>query len=415
MSFLLLVSPRARLRTAVLATLLAGLLLVGLQPAQAGAVCPPRFCGVQAWSTPTATGYERMQEGRVGLFRQFVFWSNVESARDSYDWSSTDANIAGAARAGIPLLLTLHSAPAYVRGARDDREPPHSADGRARFAAFARRAVERYGPVSAGSGSFWKETGIPPVKVAWQLWNEPNGARYDCPVRNRRCSPKGTPLEYRKLVQAAAPAIRAVHPGARIGLAGLAETRRGTSIRAYIRGVYGSQRTARRLSRLFDAVSVHPYAEQPKQVAGALRDIRALVTRVGDPSARLWLTEIGWGTGGDRRSFAYATRREQARKLAGTFAAALSGRRRYDVDMVIWFSLQDRAPTREEKAVGHWQPHTGLFDRDGDPKPSWRAFAKVTGGRAGAGVGTASTAGSAPRALLRDEAVTTVGDEEGGG
>ena len=393
--------PRARATIPALAAVLAALLLVGLLPARAaGAGCPARFCGLQAWNTPSATAYERMHEGRVGIFRQFVFWSRVESSRDSYDWAATDVDVAAAARARIPLLITLHSAPEYVRGSRDNREPPHSAAGRARFAAFARRAVERYGPVTDHSGSFWKETGLPSVPVAWQLWNEPNGSRYDCPVRATRCQPKATPLEYRKLVEAAAPAMRAVQPGARIGLAGLAETTRGMSIATFLRGVYGSKSTARRFARLFDAVSVHPYAEDPAGVGRALAAVRALVRRAGDRSARLWLTEIGWGTGGDKRHFAYTTRAEQARKLAGTFRVALEGRRRYGLDMAIWFSLQDREPTPEERAVGHWQPHTGLFTKSGAQKPSWRAFTQITGGRQGSGVGAATSSRRASSALL---------------
>ncbi len=269
--------------------------------------------------------------------------------------------------------------------------PPLSAAGRARFAAFARRAVERYGPVTDDSGSFWKETGLRPVPVAWQLWNEPNGSRYDCPARADKCRPKATPVEYRKLVEAAARAMRRVHPRARIGLAGLAETKRGMSISTFLRGVYGSKSTARRFARLFDAVSVHPYATNARDVQAVVGYVRALARRAGDPSARLWLTEIGWGTGGNKRHFAYATRAEQAEKLTATFRAALKGRRRYGVDMAIWFSLQDREPTPEERAIGHWQPHTGLFAKSGARKPSWRAFTRITGGLQGTGVGAASS------------------------
>jgi hypothetical protein len=387
---------------ALAAFVLAALLLMA---PVAGAACPPRFCGVQAWSTPTDTAYQRISEGRIGIFRQFVFWSRVESSPDSYDWASTDADIAPAARARMPLLITLHSTPAYLRGADDDRVPPRSAAGRARFAAFARRAVERYGPVTARSGSFWKETGLPPVPVSWQLWNEPNGSRYDCAARATRCRPKATPLEYRKLVEAAAPAMRAVQPRARIGLAGLAETTRGMSIATFLRGVYGSRSTARRFARLFDAVSVLPYAKGARDVEAALAYVRGLLRRAGDSSARLWLTEIGWGTDGKRRHFAYATPTEQARKLTGTFRAALAGRRRYGLDMAIWFSLQDREPTAEERAVGHWQPHTGLFTKNGAQKPSWRAFTRITGGRRGSGVGAATSTRRATGARLATEDV----------
>jgi len=67
--------------------------------------------------------------------------------------------------------------------------------------------------------------------------------------------------------------------------------------------------------------------------------------------------------------------------------------------MVVWFSWRDRAPEPGED--NWWAINTGLFDRAGNPKPAWQAFARVSGGRAGLGApaptgGGPSTPPSAP-------------------
>jgi len=385
----------SRINRILLAVVIALASFGAIAGSASAAKCPKGFCGIQAWSDPSAAGYTALKDGKVGIYRQFAFWSRIQGAGPtSFDYSSLDPVVVQNAQVGIPLLLVLHSSPEYVQladpkirqcrvkgGVGCDRVVPTTSRGRTQFKAFARNIARRYSPTSG----FWKGNGVRSVPVSYQIWNEPNGSTPTCPTKAKKCQPKSTAANYRKLVEAAAPGLRQGHRRVKIGLAGMAETQRAVNLKTFFRGMYRTGSKAKRFAKLFDAVGLHPYAASPRFALAAVKLVRSIMNRAGDRGGKIWLTELGWGTGGNTKNFAYASRSGQRTKLSGTFNQALKNRRRLGIGMLIWFSLQDRDPNPSETRIGHWQPHTGLFDKAGRPKPSWATFKKLTGGSRSAG------------------------------
>jgi exo-beta-1,3-glucanase (GH17 family) len=123
---------------------------------------------------------------------------------------------------------------------------------------------------------------------------------------------------------------------------------------------------------------VHPYASDPARVLRIVRNVRTQMAQGGDRRKPIWITEVGWATGGATGTFLVTSRAGQAARLRATYRLLLRARRRYRIGMAVWFSWRDRAPGPREG--NWWGINTGLFKRNGTPKPAWRAYASVAGG-----------------------------------
>ena len=153
-------------------------------------------------------------------------------------------------------------------------------------------------------------------------------------------------------------------------LAGLFRTPRvkhGVFLDHYLPAIYRHKG-----KKLFDAAAVHPYATRPKDAVTAVREVRKIMARFKDKRARVWITEIGWATGGTRTPLT-VSRKRQAAYLRQTFRKLAKSRRKYKLAGVVWYSWRD-------VPGGIWFQHTGLFTNDLTPKPSWSAFTRLSGG-----------------------------------
>jgi hypothetical protein len=91
-----------------------------------------------------------------------------------------------------------------------------------------------------------------------------------------------------------------------------------------------------------------------------------------DKKAKLWVTEIGWATGGNPTPLTVSQQR-QASYLRQTYKLLGKNRRKLKLSGVVWYSWRD-------VPGGIWFNHTGLFTSTLDPKPAWNAFVGLTGG-----------------------------------
>jgi Glycosyl hydrolase catalytic core len=329
--------------------------------AASGAQAPRGFFGIQAWETPTSAEFDAMGRGRVDVFRFNLDWSTVEPHPGDRAWGHYDQLVTAAARNGIQLLAVLYGSPAFATFHRTD--PPISASASRFFARFITEAVRRYGR----GGVFWKlhrELPYTPI-VTWQVWNEPNFAAYWYGKPNAR--------QYVALVKVARSAILKADRKARIMLAGLPESRGGIPIVRYLQSIYAVHGSR----SLFDVVAVNPYARDQAGVVAAVKRVRSVMDQNHDTRKPIWLTELGWATGGPGSPFRVSLN-GQATRLTQSYRAAISLQRRYRVGAVIWFSLRDRRLVAGER--DWWAPHTGLFALSGKAKPAWRAFVNLTGG-----------------------------------
>ena len=343
------------MRRLVIATTL--LICLALSPHASAA--PRSFYGVITANDPDSSEIARMGTGKVGTLRINFVWGAVQPSQgSSYDWSHYDAIIGAAAQQGIQVLPTVYSSPAWA-AAKTNSPPakPHMGE----FGAFAQAAAARYG----ANGSFWSENpSIPRLPVInWQLWNEVNSPSFWYPRPNAK--------QYVGLLRVFHDGIKAGDPSARIVLAGLFRTpqiKHGISLDQYLTGIY-----RRKAKSLFDAVAVHPYATTPRDALNAVKETRKIMNRFKDRRTPIWITEIGWATGGSPTPLTVSPQR-QASYLRQAFGLMAANSARLRIAGVIWYSWRDvPGPI--------WFFHTGLFTSTLDPKPAWNAFTGLTGGK----------------------------------
>ena len=298
---------------------------------------------------------QRLGRGGVGTLRVNFGWGLVQPSRGArYNWSQYDLEVAGAALHGIRVLATVYGSPTW---AEPSPEYPPLGSALPGFVSIVRAAVARYG----SGGTFWKEhPELPAMPITeWQLWNEPNSVYF--------WKPAPDPRSYLTVLRAFHAAVKRADPEGRVMLGGLFPTPKGINMPAFMSDLY-------RLgaAKLFDEAAVHPYAADPERALAATEELRGLLDRAGDQEKPIWITEVGWASGGQPSGLTVGPER-QAEYLSRVFELAADARERLRLRGVIWYALSDTPGPL-------WPGHCGLFDLNGDPTPAWHALTAVTGG-----------------------------------
>ena len=123
---------------------------------------------------------------------------------------------------------------------------------------------------------------------------------------------------------------------------------------------------------LFDVAAIHPYAATPDLSLAGVAELRRIMNGADDPDTPIWVTEVGWASGGAPSGLTVGPQR-QADYLRRTFELAADQRRRLGIAGVVWYSLNDTPGPL-------WPGHCGLFGLNGNAKPSWGSFVELTGG-----------------------------------
>lgn len=377
------VSRKTRALTAALVVVVA----FGVCAASAAAL-PAKFFGVVPQSTLTQEEFTTLKQGGVKSMRVALVWGAIQSKRGgAYEWGSFDPIVERAAKSGIELLPFVVGTPAWavpnaiVPGTGGAEAPAHlPAGGTAGSAwtAFLKAAVARYGP----NGTFWSENPTVPAApiAAWQIWNEPNFKYFVA---------KPDPTEYGKLVKISSAAIKSVDPTAQVILAGLfskpAGARRLAGKRVanptspnwfasyFLEQMY---KTNPGIKARFQGVALHPYVARYRQLPAEIEEVRGVMTRAGDGTKGLWITELGWSSEppqGPSNVFAVGAA-GQARELKGAFTLLKEDQVKFRLQHVYWFSVDDQAETC------NFCDGSGLFKKGFVPKESWTEFTKFTGG-----------------------------------
>jgi hypothetical protein len=346
---------------------------------------PREFCGVVPALSPEPGDYAQMKSMGVGTMRALLFWPMIEPTPGAYDWSYFDGWVAAAAQQGIRIVPTVHGTPGWVnfvdgRNGCGHSCPPQTSSGLSAFASFVRAAAERYGP----NGEFWQSTGgqcgLPPLCPSdgpacgcatpmpirsWQIWNEQNSPKYFAPAPN--------PAEYAKLVAAAAEPIRSVDPGAEIILGGMwgpLDTDAVVPTPRYLKRFYAVPG----IEAAFDSIALHPYSPTLRGVKDQMELGLEAVRKAGDKGVGIWVTEIGWASGGPRAEGLVKTPQAQARMLDKSFRYLLEKRKAWKLRGITWYSWRD-ATARDTDC--RWCPKAGLRALGGGSKPAARAFRKL--------------------------------------
>ena len=356
-----------------------------------------RFVGVVAgYEILNATGaiereYDAMVSAGAGSVRDQLTWRAAQpyaswdevpperrgSFRDEEgvptDWMLSDLQVRLAAARRMRVMPVVQSSPDWAaRQPGDLWSPPRDPQSYARFLAAL---VRRYGP----NGSFWAENPELPRRPVrdWQIWNEPHFRQFwsDQPYER----------DYVALLRSAHAAIKAADPGARVVLAGLANTSW-----VYLRDIYRAGARP-----YFDIIALHPFTAQVAGVFEILRRGRRVARRFGDARKPLTVTEFTWSSGKGELTTSYgwdATERGQARRVRESLTLLARERRRMRIDSVFWYTWLSRDSNRNYPF-----DYSGLRRlEDGGQvvrKPAFKAF-RATALRL---VGCRSKAGAADR------------------
>lgn len=323
-----------------------------------GVVSEDTFAGKASYRAEQLTAQRRVG---VGLVRQTFDWAQIEREPLMYDFSAYDAYVGQLAEQRLSVLPILFNPPSFQsskpsRKAKPGTYPPASYSDLGDFAAVV---VRRYGP----RGTFWTEHPELPFRPvhSWQVWNEPTLPSY---------WPRGpNPRSYTKLLKATSAAIKRVDPQAEVVTAGIPNSNKGTPLKRFLEGMYKAGAKGR-----FDTLAVNAQAESTKAVMHIASLARKIMDRHGDRRAKIWITEIGWASGGPKSKFTL-TKQRQAGRLKDVYKALGKARSHLKLRGIVYFAWKDGRPYAGRSDF--WGLHTGLLDRTGHAKPALSAFRKA--------------------------------------
>lgn len=286
----------------------------------------------------------------VKTVRMDIGWRSIQPSRprrvSAWHVRLADRCVNLARAAGMEVLVTLLWTPSWANRGADRATPPRRAADFARFARWTARHFR--GRVSA-----------------YEVWNEPDGARFW----------KGGAARYVRLLRAAYPAIKAGDRDAKVVFAGTTHNNTRWISAAYRAGAKGA----------FDVMATHPYqgvGDEPPEVVGDAKSwwllthvaaVHELMVRRGDGGKPIWFTEFGWsvhdndpGTPPYRRG---VTAETQATYLVR--AIVLMRARFPYVERAVWY--KDAAIAGEDTHEAGY----GLLRADLSPRPAYAALKTV--------------------------------------
>ena len=351
-------------------------------PAQA-AKLPSTFFGVTANGPLDAVGVDLAKEGAVmrasgvGTIRLPVQWPQLqpyanfaqipESTHQYFtnvggiptDFSTTDAQIAAAARNGIDVTALVLRAPSWAALKPSEVfSPPREP---AAYGRFLKTLIGRYGP----KGNFWPANPSLPKRPLrnFQIWNEPSLSRY-FPV-------KPWAPAYAKLLRASYTAVKAADPGAKVITAGLPNF----SWRDYAT-LFKAGMKAR---GYFDAIAVHPFTGTASGSVKILGFVRAVLDANGARSAPLWVTEISWPSGrgkADANQGWVTTEAGEAVKVDEVYRAYAKSAARLKLARAYWYNWVS-SDSGTQDAFEYAGLRRVAQDGSFEDKPALAAYRKV--------------------------------------
>jgi len=252
----------------------------------------------------------------MGWVKQVINWRDFEPVQGQIDFATLDTIVDSLNAAGVNILFTVTTSPAWARTSTEESGPP---DDFTTYGTFIAALASRY----AGRVQ------------AYEIWNEPNLRR----EWNSTTHPISA-ASYSQLLSIAYAAVKGGDSSAVVLSAGLAPTGFNDGVNAindrqYLRDLYTSN-----LVNISDAVGAHPlgWANPPDSVCctapvgvethyqdptfffrNTLEDYRQIMVAANDGSTPIWVTKFGWGSSEDTAApsqnnifFSYTSLGEQA-------------------------------------------------------------------------------------------------------
>ncbi|MCL5957896.1 MAG: hypothetical protein M1358_01035 [Chloroflexi bacterium] len=270
------------------------------------------------------------------LFDHYDVYQRDASGNVTYHWEKLDQMVDSVLAMGAKPLMSLSYMPLAISADGSEKSPP------ADFAAWRNLVYE-----AVKHFNLDRKLGI----VYWEIWNEPNLS-----------STWHSDLEtYLQLYDAAAQAIRAADPAAKVGGPGVAGFEE--------RWIYTLISHVAEKGLPFDFLSWHLYGVQPPMIKPQVLLARSWLSRfpqLGD--TQLFLDEWSVYNGGvDDTSWNGISDTEYA---AAYIAAMTSELTRQGLDGSMLFAVKDAHTNDDRTFSGRW----GVLSNSGAPKASYNAL-----------------------------------------
>jgi hypothetical protein len=336
--------------------------------AATAAAAPNPFYGVVGTYFPGQGDLDRVATAGAGTFRAQIDWKYIEPTPGARSFYNLDILVGESAKAGITLLPDLLGVPRWI-ARNPSRLPIRTAAQRQAWSSLLTQYAQRYGT----NGTLWAEHPEVPKRpiTTWEIWNEPN--------LGSSVGGKPSARKYVEFLKLSSAALKAGDPAAQVLTGGLFpyRTKRNTvTMTKYLNAMYRVPGAA----DSFDALGVHPYAGQPREVLAWVKKARQTMRRHGDGATPIWVSAFGWVTGGAGFRFSplRTTPRQQAAKLTRTYRLLSAAAPRLGIASALWFAYTDTH--RPGPQADFITDRMGLFTLKLKPKPSWFAFARAAGG-----------------------------------
>ena len=276
-----------------------------------------------------ARDLDLLQAAGFRFIRMDFTWEGIERQKGVYNFEPYDQLTDALERRGIRALYILdYSNPLYEK----DRSV-RTEEGRQAFARFAATAAQRY----AGRG------------IVWELWNEPNISFWQ---------PQPSVNDYMVLAKAVFPAIRAADPRAFCVAPATSAIPLDFLESCFKKG----------LLQLVDAITVHPYRQQPPEtVPDDILRLRALIARYRPDKPDLAILSGEWGYSSAWINF---DEQRQGQYLPRQFLVNLS----LGIPVSIWYYWHDDGADPKDP-----EHHFGTVTLDYAPKPAYVAMSRLVG------------------------------------
>ena len=238
------------------------------------------------------------------LIRTDFFWSDVEIARNIYDWTKYDTLMTALTARNLRPQFVIGFNNPEVYGGRWMQGITTPVEIEA-YAAFAAAAVDRYHAIN-------------PI---WEIYNEPN--------RDNFWEPRANASEYMALAKAAIAAIRSITPAAVIIAPALGHKIGDETLDlGFLKECLNEG-----LLPLIDAVSIHPYVD-PEAVGAMYADVQALLDAYATDGRKVAILASEWGFATNE----YVSDNLQADALVRMFLM----NRSFDIPVTIAYVAVDR-------------------------------------------------------------------------
>jgi len=265
-----------------------------------------------------AAQLDRVERGGMGWVRIDFIWAAVQPARGTYDWRLYDALVAAAEQRGLSILAIIAYTPGWATDGAEISGVPRSVDD---WTTFCTKAANRY------KGRI----------AAWEVWNEPNLAKFWAGSRQQWWS---------QILIPGADAIHAADPQALVAGPALAHI----GSRDWHHWLLETLQTAG--SRI-DVVTHHLYdgdsfSDVTEKLDGSTQfgntpslwnlvapSVREVLKQANARSKPFWLTETGW----ESDAVGEATQADDYAGLLGQWFAGHPTRNW--VKKIFFYELQD--------------------------------------------------------------------------